>query len=419
MLALSLSSGCGSDDKLTGDEPPTSQTVGTASADAGAGGNGNGNDAGKGGATSTGVDAGKGTATAAKPDAALSTAEPDNCGKSGFSTGSASPDMMIVLDRSGSMKPNGGDITGLRCDNVGLFDLVTANRCDDAGIDCTRAADKLTVNCGGTQASTKGPVDRWDPSVKAIETLTTQFDATVNFGLMTFPASSNQCGPGDLQVDLGPGTASMIKSVLDKTQPGGGTPTGETLQAALKYFQDHPSGGADTVAPPRFVLLVTDGQPTCPNANGGGGGRGGNQLTADLKFTTDALDALTAEGIKTFVIGYDAALDATFASALTSFAQHGGTDNYYAVQNEDSLSMAFQSISRKVVTCDFVFKTPITDPRLVHVTLDGNTLRPDDPSGWTLAGDVVTVQGDSCAALQTGAGHRVEIVLECEPVVYL
>jgi hypothetical protein len=273
----------------------------------------------------------------------------------------------------------------------------------------------MTVNCGGTQ--TNGPVDRWDPSVAAIESLTAMFDTTVSFGLMTFPAASNQCGPGDLKVPIDTGTAAKIKQVLDNMQPGGGTPTGETLQAALTLFQQN-AVGADTVAPTQYVLLVTDGQPTCPNGNGGGGGGGANAANADLKFTLDAIDALKNNGIKTFVVGYDAALDATFGNALTQMAMHGGTDMYYPVQNADSLNTAFSSISQKVVTCSFDFKDDVSDTRLIHVTLDATTLKPDDPDGWTISGKTVTVQGASCTTLQAGGSHRVEIVLECEPVIY-
>ena len=411
-LACCSAYGCGSSENLTGDAPSsTSEMVNVGSKDGGAKLASHG-DAG-GSSNVVRADAGKASSGA---DAALSTSDPDNCGKSGFSTGSIIPDMLIVLDRSGSMKPTSRIPDGLRCDNIGPLDFLTGAQCDANNIDCTRPADKLTVYCGGTQQ--KGSVNRWDPSVSALEKLTAQFDTTVSFGLMTFPSTqSDSCGPGDVQVPIGLGTAAPIKKVLDSTKPGGGTPTGETLQAALKLFQDSAIIG-DTVAPTRYVLLVTDGQPTCPNAGGGNNARQ-NQLDADVKFTTDALDALNAEGIKTFVVGYDADLDPTFSQALTSFAVHGGTDMYFPVQNEDSLTNAFKSISQKVVTCAFEFKTQVKDPRLVHVTLDGNTLRPDDPNGWTLVDKTVTVQGDSCAALQTGKGHRIEIVMECEPVMYL
>ncbi|MDB4976985.1 MAG: putative secreted protein [Myxococcaceae bacterium] len=403
-LALIALAACGSDEKLTGDGLDQSQDHASVS-DAGKASGGKTD----GGTSSGGGKADGGASSGGKADGgkdAGSTTDPTNCGKSGFSTGAVIPDMLIVLDRSGSMKQEAGGNIGLNCS--GTPDFITAGACSLAGIDCKSAMWAMTTSCGGTQ--TPGAVNRWDPSVKAIESLTTMFDSTVSFGLMTFPKeNARQCGPGEMKVPIGLGTAGQIAAVLDKMQPGGNTPTGQTLELALQSFQG--AGiGADTVVPTRYVLLVTDGQPTCPGGN--------NALQADIQYTLDAIDKLRDEGIKTFVVGYDAALDQQFSDALTQFAQHGGTDKYYPVQNEDSLSMAFQSISQKVVTCRFEFKNDIGNVDYLHVTLDGKTLRPNDPNGWALEGKTITVQGDSCATLQGGQGHRVEIVLECEPVLY-
>jgi hypothetical protein len=411
---LSLTLACGSDDPIVGDLPDRSEIIdnakGDGSVDAGTGrDNGKADGASK--ADSSTITPGGKDAGATKD--AGSGRDLDNCGRSGFSTGAVVPDMLIALDRSGSMKP-GGNPPNLRCDMLDPFDFPGQIQCAAAGIDCSRPADQATVYCGGTQM--RGPVDRWTPSVAAVTTLTKQFDQDVSFGLMTFPAASNECGPGDLKVPIGLGTSAEIEQVLQNTQPGGGTPTGETLQAALKLFEENPTG-ADTVAPVRYVLLVTDGQPTCPNSNGGSNRQ--QSLDADKRFTLDALDALRDNGIKTFVVGYDAELDDRLANALTEFAQHGGTDDYFPVQNEQSLIDAFKSISEKVITCAFEFKKDVTDPALVHVTLDGVTLAPNQPNGWTIDGNVVTVQGESCAKLQGTQGHAVEIVMECEPVVYM
>jgi len=407
LALLAAAAACGSTEPLTGKAPDRSESIDNSTADSGtsAGGKTDKADAGK--STTTAIkDAGKANTTPPK-DAGK---DDGTCGRSGFTTGAVIPDMLIALDRSGSM---GGGRKGLRCDNIGLFDIATQIECSGQGIDCNDPMDKMTTLCGGTVQA--GRVDRWTPSVAAVSQLTKQFDTTVSFGLMTFPASSDRCGPGDLKVPIGLGTAAQIASVLKNTSPNGGTPTGETLQAALKLFEENPVG-ADTVAPLRYVLLVTDGQPTCPNGNGNGNR---DTLDADQQFTTDALDKLREAGIKTFVVGYDAALDPAFGDALTEFAQHGGTDHYYPVQDENSLTKAFKSISETVITCAFEFKQDVKDKRLVHVTLDKQTLVPDTEDGWTIEGNTVTVQGASCQKLQGGQGHSVEIVMECEPVLYL
>jgi hypothetical protein len=336
----------------------------------------------------------------------------EGCGRGTFTTGSLTPNMLIVLDRSGSMKPVIPP-ADLRCD--GDLDLVTLSRCWAANVDCSDAVDALTVNCGG---STMRPsIDRWTPSVNALKALTSKFEQDVAFGLATFPARAGRCGPGDFRVPVGLQTSAMIGSVLDDTKPLGGTPTGETLTAALRYFQEK-SVGADQVSPAQYVLLVTDGLPTCPH--GDGHDTDPASLRADKQLTLDAVDALSAAGIKTFVVGYDAQLDANLAQSLREFAQHGGTADYYPVQNEASLGDAFRKISEVVVSCTFDFKKPISDPALLRVTLDGVTLKLNDPNGWKLEGQTITIEGAPCGTLQNErASHRVELALECEPIIYL
>src|SRR5207245_10298430 len=70
------------------------------------------------------------------------------------------------------------------------------------------------------------------------------------------------CGePGSLHVPIGSGTESAIISKLVNGRPGGGTPTGATLQMV--------GGLSGFVASDRdsFVILVTDGLPNCNSAN--------------------------------------------------------------------------------------------------------------------------------------------------------
>ncbi len=345
----------------------------------------------------------------------VTTLPPANCGMAAFHTGSTIPDMLIVLDRSGSMRPDTIP-AGLRCDNIDPFDLATALSCAGAGIDCTTMEWQDTTYCGGTRMA--GPVDRWDPSVTALKQLTTAYDTNVAFGLMTFPAAGRaDCNPGRIDVPLDTGKAMDIAQVLDNTTPGGGTPTGESLQAALQTFQSMSIAADQASASAQYVLLVTDGQPTCPNADGRL--TDSNGLAKDMQLTLDALDALMAAGIKTFVVGYDADLDPQFASALTEFAQHGGTDHYFPVSDQASLVNAFQSVTATVISCDFKFDEPVDDPSYLLVKLDGDPLKPNDANGWSFANNTVTVQGDACTTLQQGRGHRVEITLECVPPVIM
>jgi hypothetical protein len=161
------------------------------------------------------------------------------------------------------------------------------------------------------------------------------------------------------------------------------------------------------------VLLVTDGQPTCPNAQGGAGSRG-DTLEQDKQLTLQAIDALRMAGINTYVVGYDAALDPQFATSLTEFAQRGGTEKYYPVQDENSLAEAFKNISTAVIKCEAEISTYFASARDVHVLLDGTELVLDDPNGWRLEGKTVLIDGDACTTLQSGRGHKIEVVVDCQ-----
>ncbi len=330
-----------------------------------------------GGSTGGGTTAGS---TGAAPDAGDSNggANPENCEEFVARPMPTTPDMLIVLDRSGSMK--------------------------DA------------------------KVNRWDPSVKAVKAITASLDSKIRFGMMLFPKPckptdlqcainmlTNSCTPGELSVPIDLGTGAKIASDLDATQPGGGTPTGATLQAAQTIL-DMRVAGPDTLPAPKYVLLVTDGQPTCPN---GGGGRAATpaQLAQDKQLTITAIESLfTKSATKTYVIGYDAASDANLASALTEFAKAGKTDNYRAVEDEASLLAEFQKIAGEIVSCTYNLDTEPKNPGFVLVQLDGKQLNLNQTDGWSIVGTAVTVQGQACKTLQDGKDHTLSVKVKCDVV---
>jgi hypothetical protein len=123
---------CGSEDPIVGEPPPerNETTDPIKKADAGTS---------SGKADSSTVKNPPATDPGTKKDAAV-VEEPGNCGRSGFTTGAITPDMLIVLDRSGSMKP-GGIRQGLRCDMVSPLDILTFGEC----LAARRARDRSTA----------------------------------------------------------------------------------------------------------------------------------------------------------------------------------------------------------------------------------------------------------------------------------
>jgi von Willebrand factor type A domain len=326
------------------------------------------------------------------------------CEKKVRTAGKTVPDFMIVLDRSGSMRPPTIDCR--MPDIVSAFTICLA-------VDCNDPAQQMGPACGGSMV-----VDRWAPAVMAIKSLTQMFQGKVSFGLTTFPGQGastqagqqNGCTPGTLRVPVGLNTAGPIASALDMTQPDGFTPTASTLEAVLQQIQQKKTS-PDAEVPPQFILLVTDGAPNCI------GGNSGMDAQAH-QATVKAVDALAKAGVKTFVIGYDASVDPNLAKQLTEYAQHGGTNNFFAVQDGPSLVAKFGEITSVVAECTYALDKAPADKMYVRVELDKMSLPVDSPDGWSINDKTVTVQGAACAKLRDGSKtHTLAVTVECVPVV--
>lgn len=305
------------------------------------------------------------------------------------------PEMMIVLDRSGSMGRDG----------------------------------------------------RWRPSVNAVKSITRQFDQRIDFGLTMFPdpaaepapppdpiaacenapdpllclldmavapgGGGGSCSPGTVQVPVMGQSATEIGNQLDATGPNGGTPTSETLQNLVGQYAQVISD-PDMPPPPKYVLLVTDGQPTCPAGNGQ------NTTPADVNASNAAVDALAAVGVKTYVIGYDTSGPGNqqLAQVLDGFAQRGATGDqqHRPVEDEASLLAEFERITGAIASCNFTLDMAPDRPENVLVLLDGVQLNLGDPNGWLLNDRTVEVVGQACQTLQSEGVHTLDVTVQCAPV---
>jgi len=310
----------------------------------------------------------------------------DVCEVVRLSANQVTPDMMIVLDRSGSMQ--------------------------DAG--------------------------RWSPSVSAVRKVTMELGTKINFGLALFPdptasrgrpsgglidcivdpqacADTSTCAAGKVVVPIGENQASAIGNVLDMTRANGGTPTSDTLQALVQSYAGQ-IPGPDEMQRPKFLLLVTDGMPTCP------AGQGMQTTQPDIDAANTAVEALTAQGVKTYVIGYDTtgAGNEMLASVLDGFATRGGTGDtmHRPVEDEASLLLELQRITSAVASCSFNLDKAPPRADFVLVKLDGTQINLNDPNGWRLEGDkTIELTGQSCTTFKSGGSHGIEAVVQCDVVL--
>jgi hypothetical protein len=321
------------------------------------------------------------------------------CQKLQVDTGRVTPDMMIVLDRSGSMKNRG--------------------------------------------------VNRWDPSVAGLKAITASTEDAIRFGLMAYPGTGGTsaqpavdcstitdlvqqiscfamsgssggggtCSAGHVDVPIAATNAQAIARALDGMQPGGSTPTAATLEAAHQSL----GSGAAPLNPDvrnvsaKYVLLVTDGAPNCT-----GGSTGGGQDAAAVAASVAAIKSMADDGIKTYVLGYDAQNDPTLAAALDMMAAAGGTGDahYRPINDQASLQQEFSRIAGSAARCEYALAQAPRDPSFVRVTQDGATLAFGDANGWVISADrmKITLQGAACELMRGTELHALSVEVECERV---
>lgn len=300
-----------------------------------------------------------GSDTGPRPDGPI-------CDEEEINSGSIPPNLMLVVDKSGSMRD------------------------DTCAVGCDRKVDDAKV---------------------ALTFLLNEGDGQIRFGWMPYPIDS-WCAVGVVDVPCGDDTVSTILQRVNALSANGGTPTGETLEAANADPGMHDESRAN------FVLLLTDGLPTCPVG-------GGSDVTEQDK--TRALNAVTAlhqGGIDTFVIGLGEALNNSGdPSLLNDMAVAGGrpragADKYYKANSLAELQTALQDIGGMVIGCNLALGVVPEEPNFLWVYFDG-VLVPRDRNhinGWDYDPDrnQVNFYGPACDQLRSGQVNKVDIKMGCE-----
>ena len=331
---------------------------------------------GNGGATGVGGTGERRDAGAGGTGVAFDTAPPmptvdSNCGATRNPTMRQPPDLLLVFDRSGSM----------------LADPATGRNC------------MPTATCPS----------KWNQATAAVNMAVASSQTTIDWGLKLFTSNGTGCTvtPG-VQVDIALNSAPAIATSLAGASPGGNTPTTAAMTLAGDYL------ATLTTPNPRFIVLVTDGQPNCAGGNGGGD---------DSPAAIAAVAAQAARGYGTFVIGVATASDAMATATLTSMSTAGtharpGTPNYYVVNNTAELVTALGSIGTQVASCTFTLTSAPPDPNNVLVLADGNVVPKDTlptDNGWTYGAGMTSVAltGTYCQQVMSNVVKDVEVLFGC------
>ena len=289
------------------------------------------------------------------------------------------------------------------------------------------ATDVATGRCGQTSItgmrpppieillvldqSVAGDQPRWLDVKRSIIDQINANDDRFDWGLYVFPKAGPVCDASTITVgadlSLGIGVPTHLTAhVFAAAVDGNGSPTAAAIAAGAAYL------GTRVNDSPRFLMLVTDGAPTCAGTTGA--------LSADAALAqTDAVAAITAAysaGFATLVVAPSNAAD---VAALNALAQAGryprtGDINYFT---EATLSELFVPAG-DTVGCTFALQgsPPVADD--VTVAANGLIVPRDRShmSGWDYASpDLTAIQiyGTWCEFLLSSQSFRIDVFYGC------
>lgn len=334
------------------------------------------------------------------------------CGGSAFQVQRVPPDLMIVLDRSGSMM---------------------------------RTTDGK--NPANPEDMAVGQPTRWSYTKGAIQSVLTATEADISWGMKTFPtcAASDMlftpmeagtrfppayaCLPDSCHLaggvtppSLGNGAAltTLLASeeMLLKVDKGA-TPTAPAIDEAVALLKARATGR------PQYILLATDGAPNC----------GIDPATMKRTYTVDdavgavkAVADAKAAGIDVFVLGIaikDPAATTDMAllkahQTLNMMADAGGRARageikYYPATNEADIKAAVTEIAAAAVTCSLSLAQPPPADALSRVDADGMMIPQSETEGWVFGPEKksVVLTGTYCAKRKAGELKKVIVSFGC------
>ncbi|HEU5073274.1 MAG TPA: vWA domain-containing protein [Polyangiaceae bacterium] len=425
ILGFCFAHGCSTKEEDDDDDLPTTTGADTNTNSGGTGGTSSGAQS----ATSGGGSGGSGgTSSSTDGEVPIGEACPEHanlgtCGKGAESAKPKPVNMLIVLDKSGSMdhEANG--------------------------------------------------VQKWAAMKDALGLALEEVADNINFGLELYPTpelesdviDKDACGEAgnccempsnmvmNVPVQSGGDAVDLIVDKLNNTDPGGGTPTARALERALDYFTQGEGASLDG---DKFVLLATDGGPNCNSdlqcgadlctynldgmrdcssfADGNcceaSSQAGGGDGCVDSYNVVDRINDLKDVGIETFVVGIPGT--EAYSDFLDEFAEAGGravsgTDfSYYRVDDVADLTDVFREITVQLVTsCDLeIPESTSTLPPKVVVDCEiiprfqngaGGASEQTTNWEWEAGSETITLVGDACERVSQGV-DRIDVVVDCD-----
>lgn len=295
------------------------------------------------------------------------------------------PAIMIVMDRSTSMKANA---SGDFCE-------------DDTG--------NAMGSCGEES--------KWNQTIVALKAVVEGTQAKVNWGMFWLGNEPTQCGVGKSPVvSITSGDSyTPIAEALDAQDFSGqsGTPTAGAIKSAVAYMKtlDEPN--------PQYLLLATDGEPNCA---------GGASFTVDAEGATKAVTDAADAGIPTFVVGIATTDNAVASDALNAMAvaggspQEGAETQYYAVSDTETLTEALNQIIGLATSCTISLENAPSGEWTIAIAAKDSSgelvkIENDDSDGWSYSDEStkesIELKGSACEKLKDGTYSDLQFVYTC------
>lgn len=275
---------------------------------------------------------------------------------------------------------------------------------------------------GGPNTDTK-----WNALRDSLRTTLPAVNDTMELGLLLYPVSLNQSCSSFVRPNPEPARRQVptIIQALDDAMPAGGTPTADAIQAAANSLLTR-----RTASSARALVLATDGVPNCNSVlNPRACVCSSTPPCSALACVDDERSVLRVAniadaGIPTYVIGIESSSAGSF-EALDRMAVAGGralpampgARRYYAATSSVELAQAFSSIRDQVARCTFLTSSVPNATGSIRVEANGVVV-PFDPNGlmgWSWSdrpnGEVV-FRGGACSQVMSGT-QRLEAVVAC------
>lgn len=254
----------------------------------------------------------------------------------------------------------------------------------------------------------------WMVLTKAVDGAIKETEAGVLWGLKTFPTGSECDVNSGVEHEVAANNYGPISETVRRADPGrnNGTPTTAAVQAASAHLKGRSSPN------PKYLLLATDGEPTCLNGIG-------SRTATDIPAAIGAVEAAAKEGFHTFVVGIAAArqqgraLETLNAMAVAGREARPGDTKFYSVTSEAELTAALGAIAGQVGSCTFNLSKQPPSPDDVAVDVDGKRISRSDDDGWQYNGGqtAIVLNGPLCEAARKGQLKSVKITFGCAGVV--